>query len=182
MTPSSTSPWKSITRVPEFAAEQQDRQRPHLAGLDQRQQLEHLVERAEPAGEHRDRPRAQQEVHLAQREIVELEAEVRGDVSGWAICSCGSTMLRPIDSAPSSCAPRLAASMIDGPAARADHEMCVPSSSQSHPAGQPGELAGDIVILRLGLQPFGDRALLVVCWPRQSRRRLRRARGIRADP
>ena len=63
--------------VPEVAAEQQDRQRPHLAGLDQGQQLEHLVERAEAAGEHRDRARAQQEVHLPQREIVELEAEVR---------------------------------------------------------------------------------------------------------
>ena len=66
--------------VPELLAEQQDRQRPHLAGLDQRQQLEHLVERAEAAGEHRDRARAQQEVHLAQREIVELEAQVRRDV------------------------------------------------------------------------------------------------------
>ena len=29
-------------------------------------------------------------------------------------------------------------------------------------AGEPGQLVGDIVIFRLGLQPLGDRALLVV--------------------
>ena len=65
---------------PELLAEQQHRDRLHLAGLDQRQQLEHLVERAEPAREHRHRPRAHQEVHLAQREVVELERQVRRDI------------------------------------------------------------------------------------------------------
>ena len=67
--------------LPELLAEQHDRDRLDLAGLDQRQQLELFVERAEPAREHRHRARAQQEVHLAQREIVELEAERRGDVA-----------------------------------------------------------------------------------------------------
>src|SRR3546814_3262081 len=46
---------------------------------DQRQQFEHLVERAEPARKHRQRPRPQQEMHLAQREIVELAAQFRRD-------------------------------------------------------------------------------------------------------
>ncbi len=49
-------------------------------GLDQGQRLEHLVERAEAAGEDRDRLGAHQEVHLADGEVVEVEAELRRDV------------------------------------------------------------------------------------------------------
>ena len=60
--------------VPEFATEQEDRERPDLPRLDKGQLLEQLVERAEASGEHRHRPCSKQEVHLAKGEIVELEA------------------------------------------------------------------------------------------------------------
>ena len=69
---------------PEIAPEQQHRAAPRLAGLDQRQRLEQFVERAEAAGETHQRHRAHQEVHLAQPEIVELEAELGRDVAGSA--------------------------------------------------------------------------------------------------
>ena len=58
---------------PKFAAEQQDRQLPDLAGLDQGQKLEQFVERSKPAGEDRNGAGAQQEMHFPQREIMELE-------------------------------------------------------------------------------------------------------------
>lgn len=65
---------------PELAPEQQDRPRAALAGLDQRQRLEQFVEGAEAAGEAHQRDAAHHEVHLAQREVVELEAQLRRDV------------------------------------------------------------------------------------------------------
>src|SRR3546814_5034339 len=67
--------------VPEFLAEHQHRDRLDLAGLDQGQQLERLVEGAEAAGEDAHRAGAEQEVHLAQSEIVELKAQRRGNVA-----------------------------------------------------------------------------------------------------
>src|SRR3546814_8657929 len=66
--------------IPEVSAEQNDRQRLHLAGLDERQEFEAFVERAEATGEDGYRPRAKQEVHLAEREIRELQAERRRDI------------------------------------------------------------------------------------------------------
>ena len=51
--------------------------------------------------------------------------------------------------------------MIDGPPPEQTTKWRLPSSSSSQPAGEPGELARDVVIMRLGLQPLGDRALLV---------------------
>jgi hypothetical protein len=51
-----------------------------LAGLHQRHRLEQLVQRAEAARETHQRDAAHQEVHLAQREVVKLEAQLRRDV------------------------------------------------------------------------------------------------------
>src|SRR3546814_19216618 len=56
--------------VPEFLAEHQHRDRLDLAGLDQGQQLERLVEGAEAAGEDAHRAGAEPEVHLADRKSV----------------------------------------------------------------------------------------------------------------
>src|SRR3546814_13888908 len=64
---------------PELLAEKQYRHRRDLSGLDQRQKFKRFVECTEPARKHRHRPRAQQEMHLAKREIVELQAERRRD-------------------------------------------------------------------------------------------------------
>ena len=65
---------------PELAPEQQDGAAPRLAGLHQRHHLEQLVERAEAAGKAHQRHAAHEEVHLAQREVVELEAQLGRDV------------------------------------------------------------------------------------------------------
>ena len=51
--------------VPEFTTEHSYRHRLDLPGLDQREQLERLVESAKPAGEHGHSPRTQQKVHFA---------------------------------------------------------------------------------------------------------------------
>ena len=80
MVPCSARKSRSIARSPELLAEQDDRHALHAAGLDQRQRLEELVQRAEAAGKHRDRLGAQEEVHLADGEIVEVEAELRRHV------------------------------------------------------------------------------------------------------
>ena len=167
--------------APEVAAEQQDRQRPHLAGLDQRQQLEHLVERAEAAGEDRDRAGAQQEVHLAQREIVELEAEVRGDVGVRHL------LVREHDVEADRLLPLVDRAAVGSlhdrrAAARADDEIAVSGGVDRRPAGEPRELARDVVILRLGLQPLGDRPLLIGrSQPRPAASAMSGA-GIRAEP
>src|SRR3546814_18856153 len=65
--------------MPELHAEKQYRHRRDLSGLDQRQKFKRFVECTEPARKHRHRPRAQREMHLAKREIVELQAERRRD-------------------------------------------------------------------------------------------------------
>ena len=66
--------------VPIVPVVEDDRNLLHAAGLAERQGVEQLVERAEAAGEDDQRLRPQQEVHLAQREVVELEAQLRRDV------------------------------------------------------------------------------------------------------
>ena len=52
----------------------------HAARLAQRERVEQFVDRAEAAGKHDQRLGPQQEVQLAQREIVELKAQFRRDV------------------------------------------------------------------------------------------------------
>jgi hypothetical protein len=74
--PVSTRCSQSISLLPELAAEQQDGAAAALAGLHQRHGLEQLVQRAEAAGEAHQRDAAHHEVHLAQREVVELEAQL----------------------------------------------------------------------------------------------------------
>ena len=66
--------------LPELAPEQQHRDRLDLARLDQRQQLEQLVERPEPARKRGERAGVEQEVHLPEREIVELHRQRRRDI------------------------------------------------------------------------------------------------------
>ena len=48
-----------------------------FAGLHERQQLEKFVKGPETAGKNCDGPRAEQEMHFTQREIVELETQFR---------------------------------------------------------------------------------------------------------
>ena len=83
-----------------------------LAGLDEGQRLEQLVEGAEAAGQDHEPIGVLDEHHLAREEVAELDAEV--DV-GFIPCSCGSSMLQPTDRPPPSRQPRLAASIVPGP-------------------------------------------------------------------
>ena len=159
--------------LPEFAAEEEDRHRLHLAGLDQGEQLERLVERAEAAGKDRHRPRAQQEVHLPQREIVELEAR------GGRHIGVGHLLVRQHDVEADRCP-----ALVDGAAigrlhdrraaARADDEMALAVLVGLDPAGEPGELARLVIIFGLGLEPLRDRALAVGRGGRDQRVGLRR--------
>ncbi len=70
-------------------------------------------------------------------------------------------MLRPIDSCPRR---RAAVGRFHDrrTAARADHEMPLAFLVAAAAAGQPRQLARDVVIMRLGLQPLGDLLLLGV--------------------
>ena len=131
--------------LPEFAAEEQDRHRLDLAGLDQGQQLERLVERAEAAREDRHRARAQQEVHLPQREIVELEAERGRDIG------VGQLLVRQHDVEADRFRALVAGAAIGRlhdrrAAARADDELPLAVLVGLDPAGQPGELARLVII------------------------------------
>src|ERR1700722_9270060 len=75
-TPSSTMKSISTARPPPVAlADQNDRDRPDLAGLDQGEDSEQLIERAETPGKRDQRSGPQQKMHLAQREIAKAEAE-----------------------------------------------------------------------------------------------------------
>ncbi|MNY78704.1 hypothetical protein D3C86_2190670 [compost metagenome] len=58
------------------AAEQHDGHRLGLLALHQGDHLEEFVQRAEAAGEGHQRLGAHHEMHLAQREVVELEAQL----------------------------------------------------------------------------------------------------------
>ena len=161
ITPFVDQPLEIDDAVPIIAAEQQDRQRPHLAGLDQGQQLEHLVARAVAAGEHRHRPRPDQEVHLAQREIVKLEAQLRRDIG------VGQLLVRQHDVEPDAGRTDIVGAAVGRfhearPAARADHELLLAVLVAAAIARQPGQLPRHVVQPRLGLQPLGDRQLLVV--------------------
>ena len=98
---------------PVVAADEDDRVVDRLAGLDQGQHLEQLVERPVAARQDDDRVRVAHEHQLAGEEVVEGEADV--DSRGSAPARTGSRMLSPTEVAPASRAPRLAASISPGP-------------------------------------------------------------------
>src|SRR5262245_42955473 len=85
-----------------------------LASLHQRQHLEQLGERAESAGEGDHRRRADRQMDLAHGEGVELKGELRSRI-GIRLLLARHSILNPMDGAPTSNAPRLAASMMPGP-------------------------------------------------------------------
>ena len=80
-------------------ADQDDRELPHLAGLDQRQRLEQLVERAETAGQDDEAVGVLHEHDLAGEEVAELDAEVdvgvRSPARAAARCCSRPTGPRP---------------------------------------------------------------------------------------
>ena len=80
MVPSSTRNSRSITFSQNSRPKRTTGTGSDLPGLDERQRLEELVERAEAAGERDERLRPQEEVHLPEGEVVEVDAEAGRDV------------------------------------------------------------------------------------------------------
>src|ERR1700735_3289801 len=75
-----------IDRAPPVAfADQNDRYRLDRAGLNESEDSEQFVERAVTAGKSDQRSGPQQEVHLAQGEIVEAEAKPGRGVGVWVL-------------------------------------------------------------------------------------------------
>lgn len=66
--------------APEGFAEKDQRQAGHAAGLDQGQAFEKFVERAETAGKNGDGLGTQHEMHLPDRKVVKIEAQLRGNI------------------------------------------------------------------------------------------------------
>ena len=84
-------------------------------------------------------------MHLAQREIVELEAQFRGHEA------VGQLLVRKDDVEPDRFAALVGGAAVGGlhdrrPAARADDEMALALLVRLDPAGEPRQLARDIVI------------------------------------
>src|SRR3546814_2192966 len=101
------------------------------AGRDRRQQFERLVESAEAAGKDTHRAGAEQKVHLAQGEIVELKAQRRGDIAIRRL------FVRQHDVEADRFAPLVGGAAVRGlhdrrPAARADDEVASTVRSEEH--------------------------------------------------
>ena len=88
-------------RLPPAAPEQQERDRLHPLGLDQRQAFKHLIQRAKAAGKDAHRRRAHQEMHLANGKVVKVERQVRRDILVRRL------LMRQNDVEPNRLAPRL---------------------------------------------------------------------------
>ena len=71
--------------MPEFGAEENDRHLLHPASLHQRQRFKQFVQRAEAARESRDCLGTHEEMHLADGEIVEVEAEFGRHILVWRL-------------------------------------------------------------------------------------------------
>ena len=155
ITPSSQSASKLTTRGPEVPAVKQYRHRIDLAGLDQRQQFEQFVERPEPARKGGERAGMQQEVHLPEREIVELHAQVRRHIFVRRLLVRQHDIQRDRFGAG---VRRAAVRRLHDrrPAARTHHELALAVLVPRQFADHLRQLARDLVIMRLGDQPLGD--------------------------
>ena len=106
-----------------------------LAGLDERERLEQLIQRAEAAGVHDERRRIAHEHQTSCEEVVELQGAVEVIV--------GDLLLRELDVEPDGGHPGVASAPVgcfhDARAAAGDDR--VPGLAQP-PGGRPGELVG----------------------------------------
>ena len=114
MTPSSTMRRKSIIRS-QYSRENSNTGMGFILRVCMRvEHLEELVQRAVAAREHHQRDGPEQEVHLADGEVVEVEAQMGGDVRIGRLLERQDDV-EPDVSASTSWAPRLAASITPGP-------------------------------------------------------------------
>jgi hypothetical protein len=100
--------------LPVVAAEQHDGHRLGLLALHQRDHLEQLVQRAEATREGHQGLGAHHEVHLAQREVVELEAQLGRDEAVGRLLVRQRDVQADVERA-FVVRPGLAASMMPGP-------------------------------------------------------------------
>ena len=68
-----------------FSPKQKERHAFHAARLNQGQGFKKFVECPKSAGEHADRLCPHQEMHLSDREIMEVEAKLRRDIFVWRL-------------------------------------------------------------------------------------------------
>ena len=138
---------------PILTAEEDDRNRLHAVGLAEGEGLEHLVEGAESAGEEDHGRRAEDEVKLPQREVLELEAEVGGDEG------IGLLLGRELDVEPD----RLAAD-VEGPAVGGFHDPRPAAGDDDEIPGvfalvvdrhEPGKLPRRVVVVAAGEELLG---------------------------
>ena len=129
--------------VPEGAADQDDGDRLSFAGLHQTKRLEELVERAVAPRERHERASPQHEVHLAQGEIAELEAEFGGDIRVRLLFSGQDDPEADRGSAHVAGAP-VGRFHHAGSSARGDHESVV-TRSLARLTDDPPEFASDLV-------------------------------------
>src|SRR5437764_9897125 len=125
-----------------------------LAGLRQGQHLEYLIDRAVAAGEGDQRPRPQQEVQLAHREIAEAEAQIRADIGVRVL------LVRQVDVEADRLRADIAGAAIGrlhdaGAAAGHDHDAAADRLVAAQ-ADEPAELARDVIIPALGFDTTGD--------------------------
>ncbi|ALA56683.1 hypothetical protein NITMOv2_0244 [Nitrospira moscoviensis] len=115
-----------------------------LAGLKQRERLEQLIHRAEAAGKRDERFGADEEVHLAQGKIPELEAQLRRNVGVRPL------LVRQGDVQADGFASRIRRPPIcrlhDAGSTAGDDHVVAPSVGLTGGGDQPSEFAGDVVI------------------------------------
>lgn len=142
---------------PEGPADQHDRQRLNLACLDQRQRLEQLVERAVAAGACDQRGGTQQEVQLAQCEVVKAETQIRRHVGVRVLL----VRQRDIQSdRMRSDVERAAIGGLHDARTPAGHDReAIPAYAMLRPTHQTAQLARDFVVAALVVDPLGYRQL-----------------------
>ena len=138
---------------PVLTAKEDDRHRLHAVGLAEGEGFEHLVEGSESAGEEDYGCRAEDEVKLPQREVLELEAEVGRDEG------IGLLLGRELDVEPD----RLAAD-VEGPAVGGFHDSRPAAGDDDEIPGvvalvvdrhEPGKLPCCVVVMAAGEELLG---------------------------
>src|SRR5579863_1755206 len=141
---------------PIFFADQHDRDRFDLAGLHQGQDFEQLIEGAKAARERDQRFRALQQMHLAERKVVESKTQLRGDIR------IGVLLVRQIDIQTDGFCPNF-----EGAAVRSFHDPRTTTGHDDKPrpiaitatADQLAKLARDLIVTALRQNPLGHREL-----------------------
>ena len=140
--------------TPVCLVDQHDRHRLHLARLHQGENLEQLVQGAEPAGKRHQRLGALHEVQFAQGEVVEAQAQVGRHIR------IGKLLVRQIDIEADRLGADVERAAVGGlhhaGTAAGHHRDALVSGPAARLAHQPAERARHVVIMALGENALGD--------------------------